>query len=94
MVGRGRLLIEAHPWGEVTRIVDAKGLEVELPERRTTPLLLELPASSYDLEIHDPGSDEPASCHVEIVAGSTSPCHVELSAVIALDYFKEAGWWR
>ena len=40
--GTGSLIVDATPWGQVTRIVDADGREVELPPQRATPLVLRL----------------------------------------------------
>lgn len=90
----GRLLVDAAPWGEVVRVQDAGGGAVELPPERSTPLVLDLPAGRYTVELVHPDADAPASCEVEVVAGGSARCSAVLHRLDAREYFRQAGWWR
>lgn len=90
---RGRLLLDASPWGEVVRLTDADGREVPLPEERSTPLVLELPAGRYTAELSHPAAAS-GTCRAELEAGGTARCRTELHRLDPVDYFREAGWWR
>ncbi len=41
LVGGGRLLVDARPWGEVTSLLNSDGEEIQLPLDRQTPLVLD-----------------------------------------------------
>jgi serine/threonine-protein kinase len=89
----GRLLVEALPWGEIQRILGPDG-EVAPPADPSTPALLELPQGSYRLQLGQPGGDRTAECEALVTSAGLGRCRVELFAVSAADYFREAGWWR
>ncbi len=90
----GWLVIDATPWAQVVRVVDEAGREVSLPAGRFTPLALRLPAGRFRAELVRPGAPAPASCQAVVAAGGSAPCRADLGRVEAVDYFKEAGWWR
>jgi serine/threonine-protein kinase len=90
----GVLVIDAVPWGEVVRVVDASGAEVPLPDRRSTPLSVLVPPGVYQADLEPPGGGGLASCRTEVTASAAGRCRAELAAVTADDYFREAGWWR
>lgn len=90
----GLLLVEAVPWGEVVRVIDAEGHDVPLPDERSTPLALSLPAGRYTAEIRHPDAAAPGTCRAEVGAGATAVCSTDLYRLEPLDYFREAGWWR
>jgi len=64
VVGEGRVLLNALPWGEVRAIIDGQGEDHPLPAVPYTPLSLTLPAGSYRLTLRHP--DRVASEVVEI----------------------------
>jgi serine/threonine protein kinase len=90
----GRLVLDAVPWGEVVRVIDDEGHAVPLPQERSTPLVLSLPAGRYTAELRHPDAAAPTSCHADLAAGETAVCAAELDRIETLDYFREAGWWR
>lgn len=94
----GLLVIDATPWAEIVRVVDAAGRELPLPAVRYTPLSLAVPAGHFKAELVRPGSRkparEPASCEAVVAAGGTAVCRADLGRFEAADYFKETGWWR
>jgi tRNA A-37 threonylcarbamoyl transferase component Bud32 len=90
----GTLVVEASPWGEVSRIADASGTEVTLPNDRSTPLVVLVPPGVYDVELTRPDAPAVQTCRVEVRPGASARCRVQLVTVAADDYFREAGWWR
>ena len=91
---QARVVVLAAPWGELTAIRRADGSELPLPQHRTTPVVLTLPAGRYELTLTHPGAPAPQSCSVELVTGQAATCQVQLVAVDVMHYFKEAGWWQ
>lgn len=88
----GRAVIDARPWGEITRLLRDDGSELSLPEDRTAPLALSLPAGSYRVELSHPETGEIQSCEIEVPVGGTATCRVDLLVVDASDYFQATGW--
>ncbi len=88
------LRIDASPWAAVTRIVDGGGREVPLPAGATTPLALEVHAGRYRVSVAHPDSGRSGECAVVVGAATGGRCHIELATLDAVDYFKQAGWWR
>lgn len=89
----GRLLIEASPWGRVVSVSGPDG-DVALPADAATPLVLSVPPGPYTVEVMHPDSEEPATCTAEVPDADFGQCRVDLLQLDALDYFREAGWWR
>ncbi len=90
----GSVVIDAVPWGEVTRITGPDGLELPGSVGAFTPLFLLLPPGSYEIELSHPDAEEPWICQLEVTADSQSTCRGEFELVEVLDYFKKTGWWR
>ncbi len=90
----GTILIDSLPWGEVTRITSASGTEVDLDSPATTPYTATVLAGVYLVEVVNPRFDEPQQCRAEVAAGGIGSCQTRFSEPRALDYFKDAGWWR
>ncbi len=88
------VLVVAAPWGELVSLRDGTGRELPLPAARETPLLLELAPGHYVATLSHPAATATASCEVDAVPGQAATCRVELLPVDAMQYFKEAGWWR
>src|SRR6185369_11555553 len=66
--GQGVLLLSASPWGDVEKIVDEKGMQVDLSEeKRSTPTRIELAPGKYQVTMTGPARTE--TFPVEIVAG-------------------------
>ena len=93
---RGRLVVDARPWGEIVRIVDRSGQPIDLPVERFTPLVLDVLEGDYRATISGVGSEGVAGveCRAFVYRGSTGVCRAQLETVDAIEYFKLAGWWR
>ena len=90
----GLLVIDTQPWGEVKRIADSDGREVELPENRFTPLPLKLAPGQYTVEIHRPDLESVETCVVEVESAATVSCEPQLAAMDTANFFREIGWWQ
>lgn len=93
-VEHGTLLVESQPWGEVVRVVDAKGDEVALPASRYTPLPLDLPPGPYTVELARPGVEGVETCKVVVESAEAVSCELQLAAIDTTEFFKETGWWQ
>jgi serine/threonine-protein kinase len=91
---RATVVVLGTPWGELESLRDAAGRDVPLPERRETPLVLELPPGHYVATLRHPNAAEAATCEVDAVNGQAVTCRAELLRIEPFQYFKEAGWWR
>jgi serine/threonine-protein kinase len=71
--GQGVLLLSASPWGDIDKIVDDKGMQVDLAEdKRSTPVRIELAPGKYSVTMRGPqGRTE--TFPVEISAGRRVP---------------------
>jgi len=95
LVGGGRLLIDARPWGEVTSLLNSDGEEVQLPLDRQTPLVLDLAPGLYTVQLtHPEVIDQSLSCEVQVSANVGGLCRLDLLSVTTEDYWEDAGWWR
>jgi len=90
----GLLLIDSQPWGEIIRVLDAEGNEVELPENRYTPLPLELSPGPYRVDISRPDLEMEETCKVVVESEEAVHCELQLAAVETSAFFKEVGWWQ
>lgn len=93
---RGWVRVDARPWGELVRIVDADGAELSLAATLAggapfTPLRLELPAGSYTLELRHPRFGKPRGCRVEVPSAGAADCTVDLARVDAAGFLETAG---
>jgi tetratricopeptide (TPR) repeat protein len=64
----GRLVVAAVPWGEVVAITGASG-EIELPDDRTTPFVVELPAGDYTIQLRGPDGGDSVELAASVEAG-------------------------
>ena len=69
---KGMLVINALPWGYVDQVLDAARKPVELPQERTTPLQLSLPAGSYYVTLRHPKSSKTVSAFARVQARQRS----------------------
>lgn len=93
-VENGLLVIDTQPWGEVTRLTDIEGNEVELPEDRFTPLPLKLAPGRYTVEISRADLGLTETCVIDVESSRTASCELQLAALETSEFFKEVGWWQ
>lgn len=93
-VATGRIVIIAAPWAEVRTLTDDRGSRILLPPGSTTPASLAVPPGRYTATLGRPGDTATATCQTVVASGQAALCRAELAKPKALDYFKEAGWWR
>ncbi|HEX6097817.1 MAG TPA: serine/threonine-protein kinase [Thermoanaerobaculia bacterium] len=89
-VEKGRLVINALPWGEVTSVKNREGTE-QLAARAATPLVLELPAGEYQVQLTNPNSQRSVVLDATVTANAVSRCEAELDRVDADAYVKGIG---
>ena len=87
----GELLINALPWGTVDQVLDASRKPVGLPDDRTTPLRLTLPAGSYYVTLRHPRSNKTVSAFARVSAGKRSETSASFPTLSAEEYLKNAG---
>jgi serine/threonine-protein kinase PpkA len=87
----GELVINALPWGSVDRVLDASRKPVDLPDNRTTPLRLTLPAGSYYVTLRHPSSNKTVSAFARVSAGKRSETSGSFPTLSAEEYLKNAG---
>ena len=91
----GLLIIDAQPWAEVSRLVNDKGEEIELPQNPYTPLPLKLPPGRYLATLQNPSAPDSRRCEALVSETTAGICEPEIGDVIeASDYFRETGWWQ
>ncbi len=86
----GTLVINALPWGLVDRVLDASRKSVDLPEERTTPLTLTLPAGSYYVTLRHPNSGKTVSAFARVSAGKSSETSGSFPTLSTEEYLKHA----
>ena len=87
----GELVINALPWGTVDQVLDASRKPVGLPDDRTTPLRLTLPAGSYYVTLRHPRSNKTVSAFARVSAGKRSETSASFPTLSAEEYLKNAG---
>ena len=90
----GLLVVDSQPWGEVVRVTDQEGQELELPDDRFTPLSLLLEPGRYRIEMTRPELEEVHTCDVVVEPETTSRCEPQLAALEVDDLFRQTGWWQ
>jgi tRNA A-37 threonylcarbamoyl transferase component Bud32 len=90
VVEKGRLVINALPWGEVTSVRNGEGAE-QLGTRAATPLVLDLPAGVYKVQLTNPNSQRSVVLDATVTANTTTRCEAELDRVDADAYVKGIG---
>jgi len=87
----GRLALDAVPWAEVVSIVDASGRRHGTGQNRYTPLVLDLPAGEYRIELRHPELGTQTRS-VRLAAGVAPPVQVVMGRIDPDDYFTRAGY--
>ena len=78
--GQGILLLSASPWGNIDKIVDDKGLQVDLSEeKRSTPTRIELAPGAYSVTMSGPSKTE--TFPVQVVLGRRVVARRDLGGV-------------
>jgi len=90
----GKLFINALPWGEVTSVIDAAGVDHLRGGRTETPLLLELPPGTYKVSLTNPNSNRSVVRDATVTANVTSRCVAELDRIDAEGYVDGIGLGR
>jgi hypothetical protein len=90
-VESGQLLINAFPWGEVTSVKDAAGVEQLSGGRAETPLLLSLAAGDYQVALMNPNSNRSVVLGATVKANALSRCETELDRIDAGRYVEGIG---
>ncbi|HUP61273.1 MAG TPA: serine/threonine-protein kinase [Thermoanaerobaculia bacterium] len=90
IVERGRLSINALPWGEVVSVTNAEGVE-QLTASAETPLVLSLPVGAYKVRLTNPNSNRSVTLDANVTAGSWSRIETELDRVDAAAYVEGLG---
>jgi hypothetical protein len=89
----GVLVIDARPWGRVLAVRSADGRDWLGGAAEATPLLLELPAGAYRVEISDAEGELHRQLDAAIPAGGTATLQTDFgSAASADDYLRAAGY--
>ena len=87
----GELVINALPWGTVEQVLDASRKPVSLPEERSTPLRLTLPAGSYYVTLRHPKSNKAVSAFARVAAGKRIETSGSFPTLSAEEYLDRAG---
>jgi len=90
----GQLLINAFPWGQVTSVRNASGEERLTGGSAETPLLLSLPAGSYQVHVTNPNSTRSVILDATVSANALSRVETELDRIDAGAYLDAAGIGR
>ncbi|MEM1245315.1 MAG: serine/threonine-protein kinase [Acidobacteriota bacterium] len=87
----GKALIDAAPWAEVTRVVNARGETVTLSSPAVTPLILDLPPGGYAVFLSHPQLEGERQVDVDVVADAVTDSLVELEVTDLDRYFERIG---
>ena len=86
--GQGVLLLSASPWGDVDKIVDEKGMQIDLSDDdRSTPARINLAPGKYLVTMSGPSRTE--TFPVEVAAGRKTPITKDLGGVDINELEKE-----
>ncbi|MEM9532247.1 MAG: protein kinase [Pseudomonadota bacterium] len=88
---RGRLAIDARPWGEVIEVTGPNGT-TELPEDATTPLVLSVPEGRYQIVVRGGGTTAPITLSADVERQRLVRARAEFSELDATSYFERSGW--
>jgi len=89
---QGKLAIDAVPWGEVTEIRSNDGKTQDLPDNRSTPMLVILMAGNYTVSIRDGNGGSPKQLTVNVAAQKTAVATAQFDSLSADDYFERSNW--
>ena len=88
----GRVLLDAHPWGEIVRLVDGEGESPALSGAPVTPRALSLPPGSYTLVLRHPPSGEQQELQFEVRSGESTEVRVTLEQNDGERFLDAMGW--
>ncbi len=91
LAAKGRLAIDAAPWGRIESVVDSNGRALALPEGASTPLLLELPAGNYRVRWRPGGDGTPREQSTVVASDGLAVLSLRGDRLAADDYLREAG---
>jgi tRNA A-37 threonylcarbamoyl transferase component Bud32 len=90
----GRLLINALPWGQVTSVKDAQGVEQLTAGAADTPFVLSLPPGQYTVRLTNPNSHRDVVLDAVVTANATSRVEAELDRIDPAAYVSGIGIGR
>jgi hypothetical protein len=90
--GRGTVVIDALPWGEVERIVDATGRPWPAGPDRYTPFVASLPPGDYVISVRYPDVAQPATLKITVRASKLEKRLVTFPRMDADEYLEKAGF--
>ena len=90
VVEKGRLLVNAFPWGEVVSITNAEGDE-QLTAKSETPFVVSLPTGNYKVRVTNPNSTRSVVLDAKVTANATSRVETEIDRVDAITYVESLG---
>ena len=90
----GQLLINAFPWGTVTSVTNASGAEQLTAGAADTPLVLELPAGHYKVQLTNPNSNRSMTLDATVTSGALTRAETELDRIDAAAYVEGIGIGR
>jgi serine/threonine-protein kinase len=93
-IASGQLLINALPWGRVTSVVDAAGVEHLSSGAADTPLLLALPAGNHKVTLTNPNSSSNVVRDATVSANAFVRVEAELDRVDVARYVDGIGMGR
>ncbi len=92
-VTRGKVAINALPWGKVVSIRTAANDRNWAPTAQPfTPMFLELPEGDYEIEIMGPEGSGIQKATARVSAAGSASVLVPFRAVGSAEYFRRAGW--
>ncbi len=86
----GELVINALPWGNVEKVLNAAREPVVLPEDRSTPMRLSLPAGSYYITVRHPEVGKSVSVFARVKPKTNSQVAATFSTLTADAYLRHA----
>jgi hypothetical protein len=88
----GDLVLNALPWGTVESVVDARRNAVALPEDRSTPLRLRVPAGVYTITFRHPNASRPVTQVATVQAQRAASATASFGASVTRQgYLERAG---
>ncbi len=90
----GQLVINALPWGNVTSVVDAAGVERLAGAPAETPLFMLLPPGNYKVHLTNPSSNRSVVLDATVAANRMSQVQAELDRIDVAAYVDSLGIGR
>jgi tetratricopeptide (TPR) repeat protein len=87
---KGELVINALPWGNVEEVLNAAREPISLPQDRSTPLRLNVPAGSYYVTVRHPEVGKSVSVFARVKAHDRSEATASFPTLSADAYLRHA----